>query len=112
MSVKKRKIYLQRRVSLSFYANIFYTLFNLLGDLMLFAQYYQATVGCFSELVDLICEFKYLLFSPQAKVYGKDRVKFMESMIVGDIAELQDNQVRHAQKVQNMSCQCESLTPN
>lgn len=28
----------------------------------------------------------------QTKVYGKDRVKFMESMIVGDIAELKDNQ--------------------
>ncbi|KAG1973781.1 aminomethyltransferase, mitochondrial [Pimephales promelas] len=28
----------------------------------------------------------------QTKVYGRDRVKFMESLIVGDIAELKDNQ--------------------
>ncbi|XP_017578701.2 aminomethyltransferase, mitochondrial [Pygocentrus nattereri] len=28
----------------------------------------------------------------QTKVYGKDRVKFIESLIVGDIAELKDNQ--------------------
>ncbi|XP_060691224.1 aminomethyltransferase, mitochondrial isoform X1 [Hemiscyllium ocellatum] len=28
----------------------------------------------------------------QSKVMGKDRVKFMESLIVGDIAELKDNQ--------------------
>ncbi|XP_069045647.1 aminomethyltransferase, mitochondrial [Lepisosteus oculatus] len=28
----------------------------------------------------------------QTKVHGKDRVKFMESLIVGDIAELKDNQ--------------------
>uniref|UniRef100_A0A8B9KP45 Aminomethyltransferase n=1 Tax=Astyanax mexicanus TaxID=7994 RepID=A0A8B9KP45_ASTMX len=28
----------------------------------------------------------------QTKVYGKDRVKFMESFVVGDIAELKDNQ--------------------
>uniref|UniRef100_A0A8C2KX54 Aminomethyltransferase n=1 Tax=Cyprinus carpio TaxID=7962 RepID=A0A8C2KX54_CYPCA len=31
----------------------------------------------------------------QTKVYGRDRVKFIESLIVGDIAELKDNQVRH-----------------
>lgn len=34
-----------------------------------------------------------LLLSPQTKVYGRDRVKFIESLIVGDIAELKDNQV-------------------
>ncbi|CAL8259752.1 unnamed protein product [Gadus morhua 'NCC'] len=28
----------------------------------------------------------------QSKVHGKDRIKFMESMVVADIAELQDNQ--------------------
>uniref|UniRef100_A0A8C2E404 Aminomethyltransferase n=1 Tax=Cyprinus carpio TaxID=7962 RepID=A0A8C2E404_CYPCA len=28
----------------------------------------------------------------QTKVYGRDRVKFIESLIVGDIAELKDNQ--------------------
>ncbi|KAI4883094.1 hypothetical protein NFI96_011972 [Prochilodus magdalenae] len=28
----------------------------------------------------------------QTKVYGKDRVKFIESLIVGDVAELKDNQ--------------------
>ncbi|KAM8754170.1 aminomethyltransferase, mitochondrial [Acanthopagrus schlegelii] len=28
----------------------------------------------------------------QTKVYGKDRVKFMESLVVADIAELKDNQ--------------------
>ncbi|CAL8251354.1 unnamed protein product [Arctogadus glacialis] len=28
----------------------------------------------------------------QTKVHGKDRIKFMESMVVADIAELQDNQ--------------------
>ncbi|XP_066500322.1 aminomethyltransferase, mitochondrial [Hoplias malabaricus] len=28
----------------------------------------------------------------QTKIYGKDRVKFIESLIVGDIAELKDNQ--------------------
>ncbi|KAJ4934265.1 hypothetical protein JOQ06_007064 [Pogonophryne albipinna] len=28
----------------------------------------------------------------QTKVHGKDRVKFMESLVVGDIAELKDNQ--------------------
>ena len=40
--------------------------------------------------------FKYIFFSPlfsrQTKVYGKDRVKFMESLVVADIAELKDNQ--------------------
>lgn len=30
----------------------------------------------------------------QSKVHGRDRGKFMESMIVGDVAELKDNQVR------------------
>lgn len=30
----------------------------------------------------------------QTKVHGKDRVKFMESLVVADIAELKDNQVR------------------
>ncbi|KTF85962.1 hypothetical protein cypCar_00033103 [Cyprinus carpio] len=28
----------------------------------------------------------------QTKVYGRDRMKFIESLIVGDIAELKDNQ--------------------
>ncbi|MGH0182832.1 UNVERIFIED_CONTAM: hypothetical protein FKN15_010554 [Acipenser sinensis] len=28
----------------------------------------------------------------QSKVHGKDRVKFIESLIVGDVAELKDNQ--------------------
>lgn len=28
----------------------------------------------------------------QTKVHGKDRIKFMESLIVGDVAELKDNQ--------------------
>ncbi|KAI1892919.1 hypothetical protein AGOR_G00138470 [Albula goreensis] len=28
----------------------------------------------------------------QTKIHGKDRVKFMESLIVGDVAELKDNQ--------------------
>ncbi|KAJ8257534.1 hypothetical protein GJAV_G00186620 [Gymnothorax javanicus] len=28
----------------------------------------------------------------QSKIHGKDRVKFMESLIVGDVAELKDNQ--------------------
>lgn len=41
--------------------------------------------------------FKYIFFPPplffrQTKVHGKDRVKFMESLVVADIAELQDNQ--------------------
>lgn len=30
----------------------------------------------------------------QTKVHGRDRVKFMESLVVADVAELQDNQVR------------------
>lgn len=39
---------------------------------------------------------KYILFafSCQTKVHGRDRVKFMESLVVADIAELKDNQVR------------------
>lgn len=32
-------------------------------------------------------------FFCQTKVHGKDRVKFMESLVVADIAELKDNQV-------------------
>lgn len=34
-----------------------------------------------------------LCFSCQTKVHGKDRVKFMESLVVADIEELKDNQV-------------------
>lgn len=30
---------------------------------------------------------------PQTKVFGRDRVKFMESLVVGDIAELKPDQV-------------------
>lgn len=30
----------------------------------------------------------------QTKVFGRDRVKFMESLVVGDIAELKPDQVR------------------
>lgn len=42
--------------------------------------------------------FKYFLFVFvfffQTKVHGKDRVKFMESLVVADIEDLKDNQVR------------------
>lgn len=33
----------------------------------------------------------------QTKVFGRDRVKFLESLVVGDIAELKPNQVRFTQ---------------
>lgn len=43
-----------------------------------------------------IAVFEYMLFAffCQTKVHGKDRVRFMESLVVADIAELKDNQVR------------------
>lgn len=69
--------------------------------------------GCsVKTLVIRSLSLKYLLFSPQTKVYGKDRVKFMESLIIGDVAELKDNQVKYTEKVQNISCLCESLMLN
>ncbi|MEQ2219031.1 hypothetical protein XENOCAPTIV_011597, partial [Xenoophorus captivus] len=34
-----------------------------------------------------------LCFFCQTKIHGKDRVKFMESLVVADITELKDNQV-------------------
>lgn len=38
----------------------------------------------------------------------------MESLIIGDVAELKDNQVKYTEKVQNqnISCLCESLMLN
>lgn len=36
----------------------------------------------------------FLFFYCQTKVHGKDRVKFMETLVVADVAELKDNQVR------------------
>lgn len=36
----------------------------------------------------------------QTKVHGKDRVKYMESLVVADIAELKDNQVRFVLNLQ------------
>ncbi|XP_067855087.1 aminomethyltransferase, mitochondrial [Heptranchias perlo] len=38
------------------------------------------------------CSFFDVSHMLQSKVMGKDRVKFMESLIVGDVAELKDNQ--------------------
>ena len=52
-------------------------------------SYHTHTLSvCFTQgfpLLPLFC---------QTKVHGKDRVKFMESLVVADIAELKDNQVR------------------
>lgn len=49
----------------------------------------------------LLCLNAYSLgFFCQTKVHGKDRVKFMESLVVADIAELKDNQVG----LRNVSC--------
>lgn len=42
--------------------------------------------------VFLICVS--VCFPCQTKVHGRDRVRFMESLVVADIAELKDNQVR------------------
>lgn len=39
------------------------------------------------------CDCSLFLFLCQTKVHGKDRVKFTESLVVADIAELKDNQV-------------------
>ena len=41
-----------------------------------------------------VCSNTLPLCPCQTKVHGRDRVKFMESLIVGDVAELKDNQVR------------------
>lgn len=54
-----------------------------------------------TEIINILIKYFFLLniiylwiFSLQAKVHGKDRVAFMESLVVADIAELNNNQVR------------------
>lgn len=48
-------------------------------------------------VIDLLSIFScFVLFFKlfqQTKVHGKDRIKFIESLVVADIAELKDNQV-------------------
>lgn len=54
-----------------------------------------------TEIINILIKYFFVLntiylwiFSLQTKVHGKDRVAFMESLVVADIAELKDNQVR------------------